>query len=81
MTIVRPPNVGFYAVAKSHAGKVLIASGPHDAGLAHALVDSEVRREARARHLTFPEFGVIRMVGRPDQALPTLTIETGRVAA
>lgn len=79
--IVQPSNVGFYAVAKSHAGKVLVAVGPLPASDAHRAVDSQVRPEVRARGLTFTDVGVLRMVTRPDKPLPTYSITDGRPPA
>ncbi len=80
----RPSNVGWYAVAKSHTGKVLVAVGPLDASDAHRAVDESVRPEVRERGATLPpflDFGVLRMVRPPSVALPVYTVESGRTAA
>lgn len=79
--IATPSNVGFYAVAKSHAGKVLVAVGPLPASDAHRAVDTLIRPECRARGLSFTEPGVIRMVKPAGQTLPVFAIGDGRVAA
>lgn len=80
-TIVRPTSVGFYAVAKNHHGKVVVATGPHDAAEAHRLVDAAVRPEVHARGLAFIDFGVIRIVAKPGTTLPTYLTTDGRVTA
>jgi len=78
--IATPANVGWYAVAKTHNGKVMVATGPHPASDAHRRVDTEIRPETRRRGLTFTEVGVIRMVAAVGKTLPTYTIEDGRAA-
>ena len=82
MSIARPSNVGFYAVAKSHNGKVLVASGPHDGAEAHRLVDTAIRPEVRARGDALPsflDFGVLRIVAKPGRELPVYTVESGHL--
>lgn len=79
--IATPSNVGFYAVAKSHGGKVMVAVGPLPASDAHRAVDTQVRPEARRRGLTFLDFGVIRKVAAATATLPTYTVADGRAAA
>lgn len=65
MTFPRPSNVGFYAVAKSHRGAVVLAIGPLDAAEAHARVD-----DLRPYAPSFSTYGVIRLVVPPDKPLP-----------
>ena len=73
-TLPRPANIGYYAVAKSHNGGVLIASGPHDGSEAPRLVDTVSRPEAHRRALAFVNFGVARIVVAPRQPPPTFTV-------